>query len=206
MCPVIYSVSVKLMAGIEEQLRLAWHGLSRDFPAYALVMPGDPSFICQAEACDAHCCRAFSVPLGEGEVERMTKFSGFSPGRFLESEAGEPLALPMVQPYLLARNEGSCILLREDRGCGQYAGRPDACRMYPHQLVVVENGRAAFAAGNAVVRRGLESMAADTGPAPVTVLLLRHRECPGFTGSPLTIAEWFRTLYETCDLQFPIGN
>ena len=193
------------MAGIEGQLQQhAWLGLSPGFPAYALLSPGDPSFICQAQLCDAHCCRAFSVPLGEGEVARMTATSGLSPARFLESEAGEPIALPMVQPYLLARNECSCTLLREDRGCGQYAGRPDACRMYPHQLVVLRHGRVATIEGPEA-RHALERMAISASGA-LTVLLLRHRECPGFTGPPLSRAGWFATAREILDLQFPLDR
>jgi Fe-S-cluster containining protein len=197
----IYPIRVKLMAGIEELLRRAWVHAADAFPAYALVMPGDASFICQAQECNAYCCRAFSVPLGEREVTRLARTSGLPRNRFLEGEGGEPLILPLVQPYLLVRNEGSCALLRNDAGCGQYEGRPDACRMYPHQLLVLRDG-GVTAAGATEVRGRLGGMALGFSGEP-TVLLLKHVECPGFTGPPLTDAQWFGLLHETCELQFP---
>ena len=81
-------------------MRQAWERLADRYRAYSLCLPGSASFICQAQLCKAHCCRAFSVNLGEGEVARMEAASGLAAVRFLECEEGEPIVLPMAQPYL----------------------------------------------------------------------------------------------------------
>ena len=188
------------MADIERQQKAVWRTFESEFAAYALILPGDASFVCQARECRAHCCRAFSVPLGDGEVARMKNSSGLPSGKFLESEDGEPVLLPLVQPYLLSRTDGHCTLLQLDMGCGQYDGRPNACRLYPHQLLVIRAGRV-VSPGPAAVRKGLGEMEAGLS-AEMTVLLMRHRECPGFTGPPLTVADWLALLHETCALQF----
>jgi len=177
------------MERIDERMKAAWQRVAAQYPAYSLVLPGDPAFICQAQECTAHCCHAFSVSLGELEVERMAQRSGLAPSRFLESEDGEPLALPLLQPYLLSREGGHCSLLQDDMSCGQYDGRPDACRLYPFQVVLVgEDGPTTVATGE-YIELALGNLMADEDTERVP-LLLRHLECPGFTGEPLTLKEW----------------
>lgn len=179
---------------VERPLSLPEHVFGR----YEPVLPGDPSFICQAQECEALCCRALSVPLGEQDVKRMERLSGLAPARFLECEDGDPIALPLADPYLLAREEGRCILLRADLSCGYYDGRPDACRAYPFQLIFVDGatGRPRQIDASAAVQA--LSGAGDAGTRPV---LLRHRDCPGFTGPPIDHDAWRRTASETARLR-----
>lgn len=121
-------------------------------------------------------------------MERLERVSGLAMAGFLECEGGEPIALPLAEPYLLARSQGACALLGEDLRCRQYEGRPAACRIYPYQALLLdrESGRPV-------------SAAAAAGATP---LLLRHKECPGFTGPSMGEREWQAKLTETVTLQF----
>lgn len=183
-----------------------WRAVESRYAAYRLVLPGTPTFHCQPHLCDAHCCRAFTVNLGASEVERMQSSSGLAPSRFLESSEGEPVVLPLAQPYILARAENHCALLDASLSCGQYEGRPNACRLYPHFLLFIDaaTGRpihgdlAAIGSAVACLREGRPFD--DVVAVPV-----RHTECPGFTGAPMTGAEWLALVEATFDLQFPGG-
>ncbi|MFN0096058.1 MAG: YkgJ family cysteine cluster protein [Dehalococcoidia bacterium] len=185
-----------------ERMWKAWTPIAERFPAYALLGPGDSSFECLIERCPRHCCRIYNVSLGEWERTRMERESGLSPIEFLECEEGEPIALPLAQPYVLKREEGQCALLRPDMKCGQYAGRPNACRLYPHFVLFVsrESGRPMHGnlpAMDAAARAFLEDQDADLVP-----VLLRHLDCPGFGGAALGDAAWLDLFRETAQLQF----
>ena len=181
------------------QLQAAWEKVAARYGAYDLVLPGSASFICQAEVCDAYCCRAYTVNLGEREVARMASASSLEPSRFLEYYDGLPLALPMAQPFLLKREENRCALLGDDLRCGQYHGRPDACQLYPHFLVFISRmtwkpvyaDTAGFDRSVCALGEGRDD--------DLTPLLLRHVECPGFTGPPISEAAWW-TLFESTRL------
>ena len=187
---------------VHEAMKAAWGELQERLAAYRLVVPGGPSFICQPDVCTAHCCHAFSVNMGEAEAARMTRETGMQMVEFVELDDGAPITLPMLQPYLLARDEGHCRFLGGDLGCTVYSGRPNACRLYPHFVVfwdAVERkplfgGRPEFAGAIGAVLRG-EIVA----PLP---LLLGHSECPGFTGPPIQESAWKALLLETYQLQF----
>jgi Fe-S-cluster containining protein len=185
-----------------EASQQAWEAVEGRFGAYALVLPGAPSFICQAEFCTAHCCHAFSVNLGEGEVARMARTSGLAPVTFLESEDGTPIALPLAQPYLLARRDGNCVLLGANMRCTQYEGRPAACRLYPHFVVAVDRdtGRPCYGDAQAILA-AVEVAASGSAPGALVPLLVRHTACPGFTGPPLTEEDWRALFIETARLQ-----
>ncbi len=180
----------------------AWQRVESRYRAYSLLLPGQPSFICQPQACDAHCCRTFSVSLGDSEVERMRATSGLAPLEFLESEAGEPIALPLARPYLLARVANRCALLSPELACTRYEGRPDACHLYPHQVLVLDEttGRPATTAAGAP-REAIDRLLLGE-PGGVLPLLLRHLECPGFTGPALAVDGWRALFRTTCDLQY----
>lgn len=181
-----------------ERISRTWSTTRDRFSAYELLRPGDPSFVCQADKCVAHCCKVFSVALNDEERVRMERTSGLQPIHFLEMEGGEPVTLPLADPYLLGRKDGHCILLRDDLLCGQYEGRPDACRLYPHQLVFIDDARQRPSPPD--IERFRESL---TGKANgITPLLLRHLECPGFTGEAHTDASWRALSVETYALQF----
>ena len=182
----------------------AWKELEGRLAAYRLVVPGTPTFICQPEVCTAHCCHAFSVNMGEGEAARMTRETGMQMVEFVELDDGEPVTLPMAQPYLLARAEGQCRFLGEDLGCTVYPGRPNACRLYPHFVVFwdAEERRPLFA-GKPEFAGAVEAVLAGNANSPLP-LLLGHSECPGFTGPPLEESAWKSLLAETYHLQFDV--
>ncbi|OAI41342.1 hypothetical protein AYO38_03940 [bacterium SCGC AG-212-C10] len=188
---------------VTARMRDQWAKVSARLEAYELILPGTPSFICQPHVCDAHCCRRFSVSLGESEAARMHTSSGLQFIDFLEVEDGQPVTLPLAQPYLLARRDNHCALLGDNLGCTQYEGRPRACQQYPHHVL--------FFDGEAVrpVHGDLPAMAAGLSAAlageceTLTPLLLRHVECPGFTGPPILEGEWRALLQATAVLQYP---
>jgi Fe-S-cluster containining protein len=171
------------------------------------VTPETPEFHCQPDLCNAHCCRAFSVALGEREVERMQRLGGLRPEQFLELEDGQPVRLPLVQPYLLARAANRCALLGEDLRCTRYNGRPDACRLYPHFVVafdleITKPVRSARLSLPGLVDRAL----AGRLEGPVVPMLLRHVECPGFTGAPLGPTAWEQLFRATAALQAAVES
>lgn len=183
-------------------MEAAWSQLSERLAAYRLVLPGSPSFICQPEACTAHCCHAFSVNLGEREAERFSRETGRQLVEFVELDDGKPVTLPLAQPYLLARREGQCRFLGDHLGCTVYAGRPNACRLYPHFVVFWDEAeRRPLFAPRGDVGRSVTSVLEGDVAAPLP-LLLGHSECPGFTGPPLGEAAWRALLRETYQLQF----
>lgn len=182
----------------------AWVLLAPRYGAYSLVVPGAPSFVCQAEACSAHCCRAFSVNLGEGEVDVLSRWSGLEPVHFLELEDGEPITLPLAQPYLLARREGQCGLLGPDLRCTQYHGRPAACRLYPHFVVGFDRAEGQPVHGDSAgIRAAVERVLRGAEADGLVPLLLGHVECPGFTGPPLDEPGFLALLAQTAELQHP---
>jgi len=191
------------LATLTDRMNAAWVMIAARYEAYGLGLPGSCRFECQPDLCDAHCCRAFSVNLGASEVARMQRESTLQPVQFLECEDGEPITLPMAQPFLLARAENRCGLLGADLRCTQYHGRPDACRLYPHFVIFVDpkNGRP-VTADLPVMSASFEAALAGREGRYVP-LLLRHSECPGFTGPPMDHAEWEALLCATYQLQYP---
>lgn len=189
---------------LAEAAQRTWNAVRQRWTAYELLLPGSPSFICQAQACDAYCCRAYSVPLGDAEVARMERASQLPRSRFLESEDGAPVLLPLAQPYLLARDDNCCSLLGADLRCTQYEGRPDACRLYPYFVLTFEPGekpRRVTAIQD--VRAAVAAAAAGGMPPGAIPLLVGHTECPGFTGPPLGDDAWRDVLLSTAVLQYP---
>ena len=186
------------MAIPTERLRALWGQVRDRYGNYRLVLPGEPSFICQPHECDAYCCRAFNVSLDEGEAERLRTATGWPGERFLESEEGEPIALPLAAPFVLGRREGHCVFLTQELTCEQYEARPHPCRSYPHQVVFVDaaSGKPAQPPTDEGLR-AVEAVVAGRiaeGPVP---LLLRHDQCPGFTGPPSTEEGWSELLRDT---------
>ena len=186
------------MAIRTDELQAAWARVEGRYGSYRLVLPGEPGFICQPHSCDAYCCRAFNVAVDEGEVERLRTASRLPASRFLESEDGEVLALPLATPFVLGREEGHCVFLSEELSCEQYDARPSACRSYPHQVVFVDSasGRAAQPPAEAG-RRAVEAVVAGRSVEGALPLLLRHDQCPGFTGPPSTEEAWAGLFRET---------
>ncbi|MCZ7578978.1 MAG: YkgJ family cysteine cluster protein [Dehalococcoidia bacterium] len=113
-----------------------------------------------------------------------------------------PHQSPLAQPFLLAREGGHCRFLGPELGCTVYTGRPNACRLYPHFVVFVDDATGKVTTpspGDA--RRALNALLAGQPLSPVP-LLLGHAECPGFTGNPLAGASWRTLLEVTYQLQY----
>lgn len=182
-------------AALASRMRAAWQAAASRFRAYHLILPGSPAFICKTDACEAACCRAFSVAMHDRDVDHFARTTGLQPVQFLELEEGQPVRLPLAQPYLLARDEGRCRFLQPAHHCGVYEARPTACRLYPH-FVIYWNS-----ATERPVYEAPPPLAAAAVAGPVVPLLLGHDGCPGFTGPPLAPADWLELLRETDHLQ-----
>ncbi len=195
----------------ERATRRVWDEIAPGILAYDLVLPGAHSFICRAQTCNAWCCRALSVPLDDPDVHRLHGSSNLAPEQFIECIDGEPIVLPLLQPYLLARSGGSCALLGSGLACACYDGRPDACRAYPFQVLFadVETARLVQPDEEKLldITVVLEEIGGATGSLvidrPFIPLLVRHRECPGFTGPRLTVRDWAGLVRATAALQYP---
>ncbi len=197
-----YHGRVVVAAGTAKQ-EAAWALIEERYTGYGLVLPGDPSFICQAERCDALCCRAYSVAVNDEEVERLAAATTFPAARFLECEDGEPINLPLERPFVLGREDDHCVFLSQDRSCQQYAARPDTCQLYPHQILFVNpsSGRV-MQPSPAEQQQAVHALLAGDPVAGSVPLLLRHLECPGFTGPPTNPADWAALLRVTYALQW----
>ena len=197
--PYYRTVSASLFAA----MRAAWAEVRPRFEAYQLVLPGSPGFVCQPQACTAYCCHAYSVNLGDADVERFRRLEQLVLADFLEcDEDGKPLTLPMAQPFLLRREEGRCKFLGGHLGCTVYEGRPNACRLYPH-FIVFWDGEAGRARTTPSKRAAASFDAAVLGNIYGLIpLLLGHVQCPGFTGDPVNEAEWHRLFSATYQLQY----
>ena len=80
----------------------------------------------------ANCCRHSVVTLTDGDIERMTMYLGMTEEAVIQryTEADPDRAANRI----LRSNRTGCIFL--DRSlCGIYAGRPQACRDFPHVAI-----------------------------------------------------------------------
>lgn len=188
-------------------LAATWSAIAPRFPNYELVTPTSPSFVCLTGECPVHCCKRFSVSLGDRERDRLAAVHRIAPDSFLEMVDGEPLTMPLAQPFLLARREGQCVLLRDDLLCGVHQGRPDACRLYPHFVLFVEPGTLKHNhSDTAGMRESVAAAASGAVPGPYAPLLVRHLDCPGFSGTPAGDEGWRALLTETARLQYADGE
>lgn len=181
----------------------AWAEMAGRFGAYDLVIPGSAAFQCLMAACQKHCCNRYTVNLSDDDVARVVRYSGLLPRDFLECEDGEPLALPLAQPFVLGRAHGTCVFLGADLGCQQYAGRPNACRLYPHFALFVDSSTGKPTYGDSpAIAQSLDAWLSGRRHSLVPVLM-RHLDCPGFAGDRLLPeAEWLTILTETARIQY----
>ena len=184
-------------------MEAVWAEMAGRFGAYGLVIPGSTAFQCLMAACQKHCCNRYTVNLSDADVARVVRYSGLLPRDFLECEEGEPIALPLAQPFVLGRAHGTCVFLGEDMGCRQYTGRPNACRLYPHFALFVdrETGKPTYGDTPAIAR-SLDAWLSGRSDGLVPVLM-RHLDCPGFGGDrPLAESEWLSILTQTARIQY----
>jgi Fe-S-cluster containining protein len=75
----------------------------------------------------ANCCRVATTRLLERDVDKLAKFLGIKPQRFVEQYCGES----EEEGLILRRTERGCIFL-EGTLCLVYEARPSTCDDFPH--------------------------------------------------------------------------
>ncbi len=102
---------------------------------YPRLTPGDRfTFRCGRELdCFTHCCRDVSIVLTPYDVLRMKHALRMDSSEFLEAYTVSPFSADQKIPAVLIKMDPEtrgCPFVSE-QGCGIYANRPWACRMYP---------------------------------------------------------------------------
>ncbi len=187
---------------LAERSRAAWAAIAPRFGGYGFVGPETPAFRCLASACPANCCRPFTVALDAEDLDRFVRVSRLPVESVVECEGGVPVVLPLAEPYVLAREGGACRFLGADGRCTQYEARPTACRLYPYQVVLVDEHSGRLAAPSPERVREATAALEGTGGGGTVPVLLFHRACPGFVGEPLGEVAWRRLVRDTLNLQF----
>ncbi len=73
-----------------------------------------------------NCCKTTSPMLFEKDIEKLSRYLGIKPGKFVEE------FLFLDRDGLYAMKTTPCPFLGEDNRCSVYEARPKACREYPH--------------------------------------------------------------------------
>jgi uncharacterized protein len=98
-------------------------------------------------ACFNACCRQADVTLAPYDILRLKRRLGLTSTAFLKAFtvpfAMDADGLPGVK--LKTQDNGSCLQLAGDAGCGVYADRPTVCRYYPVALLALREKGAAQA-------------------------------------------------------------
>lgn len=120
----------------------------------------------------------------------------------MECDEQGPVILPLSEPYVLARGNGACKFLAPDGCCTQYAARPTACRLYPYEVVLVEepSGRL-LSPSPERLHAALEAFS-EGEPTSIVPVLLRHADCPGFLDAPLGVETWRRLFRDVLEMQY----
>jgi Fe-S-cluster containining protein len=124
-------------------------------------------------SCFNDCCGDINIVLTPYDVLRLKNALGLTSSQFLERHTitlcSEEQKLPVFVLRML-ENEGKTCPFVGEKGCGVYADRPWACRMYPV---------------------GLAAPGSDDAKGDPFYFLLREDRCKGHaTGREGTIAEW----------------
>ena len=83
--------------------------------------------------CFGHCCQDVSILLTPYDVLRMKKALGISSSEFMEQYTSIAYSAEKRVPVVFLKmneDDKKCQFVSE-KGCGVYANRPWACRMYP---------------------------------------------------------------------------
>jgi len=91
--------------------------------------------------CFTHCCRDVSIVLTPYDIIRMKRALGIDSSEFLEKHTISPFTPEQKFPIVLLRMDSEtrrCPFVGE-QGCGIYASRPWACRMYPLGVAAPRN-------------------------------------------------------------------
>ncbi len=91
--------------------------------------------------CFTHCCANVSIVLTPYDVLRMKRAMGLDSSEFLEKYTISPFTPDQKIPAVLLKMDPEtkrCSFV-SDAGCGIYANRPWACRMYPLGMAEPKN-------------------------------------------------------------------
>ena len=111
----------------DENLRLRLHLKRRNFEERRLKrIAQEIEEQIDCTAC-ANCCRVATVKMMERDVDKLARYLGIPPKRFLAeyTETSEEEGL------FLKRNAAGCVFLDQNL-CSVYDARPGACRQFPH--------------------------------------------------------------------------
>ena len=78
----------------------------------------------------AECCRKTEVELAERDVEKLARFLGIKPQKFLEQYTGTGSDGELI---LKRTEEKGCVFL-DGNDCTVYEARPGNCERFPHLL------------------------------------------------------------------------
>jgi Fe-S-cluster containining protein len=90
-------------------------------------------------SCFNACCKSADVTLAPYDIIRLTRRLGMTSTDFLAKHTVpfqmDADGMPGVK--LKTTDEGACLLLEGDQGCGVYEDRPTVCRYYPVALLAL---------------------------------------------------------------------
>ena len=118
----------------EENLRFRKHMKSRDHSDRILrrIAQGVEDQIDCLQC--ANCCRVATAKVNERDVERLSKYLGIKPARFL----AEFTVKSEEEGVVLRRDENTGCVFLNGNECTVYDARPESCQKFPH--VVRGNG------------------------------------------------------------------
>jgi len=112
----------------------------RDYPR----LSDDDSFCFQCDStieCFNHCCRDVTIVLTPYDVLRMKQALKMHSSEFLETYTLSPFSKDQKIPAIIIKMDPEtkkCPFVTKE-GCGIYANRPWACRMYPLGMAAPDN-------------------------------------------------------------------
>ncbi len=92
--------------------------------------------------CFTSCCRDVSIVLTPYDILRMKRALDMDSSSFLDKHTISPFTKDQKIPVVLLKMDKetkSCPFVSSDKGCGIYANRPWACRMYPLGMAEPDN-------------------------------------------------------------------
>ena len=96
----------------------------------------------QSISCWNSCCHNADVTLTPADILMLTKKLDIQPGEFLARYTVPAIwdksDLPVAKLLSDEANQGACVFLAGDKGCGVYDARPATCRYYPMGLASIK--------------------------------------------------------------------
>ncbi len=114
-------------------------------PVEPVRLQADDSFCFSCHksvSCWNRCCHNADVTLTPADILMLTKELGLQPAEFLAQYTvpaiWEKSDMPVAKLRSDEANQGACVFLAGDEGCGIYAARPATCRYYPLGLASIK--------------------------------------------------------------------